>query len=197
MVVRREKEVLRREEKVVEYAREERRKARDAEREREKSNKMGILGIRPGKLGSAEKSSEGLRFKEEQAPSIHAIPSYTSVIDLGPPVLPVEPDSSRDALTEAGGDGREGMKRGTVVEMKSWGKPVESPEGGVIIPPALDDKVESGGDIELATFSQSSLDPTSAAASGGGGGAGAGGPKTPKKEDGRDRSPRSSHSTWV
>lgn len=201
MVVRREKEVLRREEKVVEYAREERRKARDAEREREreKSNKMGILGIRPGKLGSAEKSSEGLRFKEEQAassPSIHAIPSYTSVIDLGPPVLPVEPDSSRDALTEeAGGDGREGMKGVTVVEMKSWGKPVESPEGGVSVPRALDDKRESGGDIELATFSQSSLDPTSAAASGGGGsGAGAGGPKTPKKEDGRDRSPRSSHS---
>lgn len=201
VVVRREKEVLRREEKVAEYAREERRKARDAEREREreKSNKMGILGIRPGKLGSAEKSSEGLRFKEEQAassPSIHAIPSYTSVIDLGPPVLPVEPDSSRDALTEeAGGDGREGMKRGTVVEMKSWGKPVESPEGGVIIPRALGDKRESGGDIELATFSQSSLDPTSgtAAASGGGGGGG-GGPKTPKKEDGRDRSPRSSHS---
>lgn len=169
VVRRREKEVVRREEKVAEYAKEERRKAREAERERERipTSPMGILGTRPGKRDSIEKSSEGLRFKEEQPPSIPTTPSYTSVIDLGPPVLPVDVDVDVDVERTAAG--RDAPREAAGEEMKSW-KRVESPQS-------------------VAISSQSSLDPAptfpppAAAAAGGGGAAGA---KT-QKEDGRDQ----------
>lgn len=132
-------------------------KREEVKREKEKAS-TGVMGIRPGKQDADGKSSEGLRFREEQASGaipIPAIASFTTAAVL--PSLPVELPS-----------------RGT-----------QDGSEAVITPP-LDDNSASG--IELATFSQSPVNP--APAPGASAGAGAG-PKTPKK-DKRDRSPSSS-----
>ncbi|KIR31046.1 CAMK/CAMKL protein kinase [Cryptococcus deuterogattii MMRL2647] len=181
-VLRREKEVMRR------------------EKEKASSNPTGgttgvMGGIRPGKQGTVEKSSEGLRFREEEeeeeqaSGAIPATSSFTSVVDLGPPVLPLPLPMPVEQQGRAGvqdgpaaGDGR-GEKE------KSW-KSVESPEAVGTTPSTLDDNNSASG-IELATFSQSSpVNTAPGASTGAGAGAGAG-PKTPKK-DKRDRSPNSS-----
>lgn len=181
-MLRREKEVMRR------------------EKEKASSNPTGgttgvMGGIRPGKQGTVEKSSEGLRFREEEeeeeqaSGAIPATSSFTSVVDLGPPVLPLPLPMPVEQQGRAGvqdgpaaGDGR-GEKE------KSW-KSVESPEAVGTTPSTLDDNNSASG-IELATFSQSSpVNTAPGASTGAGAGAGAG-PKTPKK-DKRDRSPNSS-----
>lgn len=154
----------------------EMKREKEKEKEKEKASNpgtTGVMGIRPGKQGTAAgKSSEGLRFREEQASgagamTIPAISSFTSLVDLGPSVLPLP------------------------VEQPSRGLGTQDDGPEAVITPPLDDNSASG--IELATFSQSPVNPAPDASAGAsaalGAGAGAG-PKTPKK-DKRDRSPNS------
>lgn len=159
----------------------EKEKEKEVKREKEKASNAtgttGVMGIRPGKQGVVGKSSEGLRFREEQvseagAGAIPAISSFTSLVDLGPPVLPLPLPLP---LPLAG-------------EQPGLGLGTQDDGAEAVITPPLDDNSASG--IELATFSQSPVNPAPGANAGAGAGAGAG-PKTPKR-DKRDRSPNPS-----